>query len=264
MLEEIKTLPPLPSSVVKIQELCMQNDTSIDDLSRVIEHDPMLSANILKSVNSPLYGMSKEISSIPQAIMLFGISMIRGFAAASAIKKGMVVDLSPYSSNIDELTHISSLQTALVREWYQNVDKSKLPLLQSCAFLMELGKLVASLKLIATKNVENFSNEIIQSPFIDEVEQKYLGLSSYEIAADMFEHWNFESVFVDALRDISNPSTQNPYAQVLAVITKAVTLKNGLSDEGLSAAFELIEKFGLDRNAFDEAVKSIKSAQDAF
>jgi HD-like signal output (HDOD) protein len=87
MLEEIKSLPPLPGSVVRIQEMCINSDTDIDELSRVIEHDPMLSANILKSVNSPLYGMSKEISSVPQAIMLFGISMIRGFAAASAIKK---------------------------------------------------------------------------------------------------------------------------------------------------------------------------------
>ena len=63
MLEEIKSLPPLPVSIVRIQEMCMNHDTDIDELSRVIEHDPMLSANILKSVNSPLYGMSKEISS---------------------------------------------------------------------------------------------------------------------------------------------------------------------------------------------------------
>ena len=47
MLEEIKSLPPLPISVVRIQEICMSNDTDIDELSRVIEHDPMLSANIL-------------------------------------------------------------------------------------------------------------------------------------------------------------------------------------------------------------------------
>lgn len=261
MLEEIKSLPPLPNSVIKIQELCMNNDTNIDDLSRVIEQDPMLSANILKSVNSPLYGMSKEISSIPQAIMLFGISMIRGFAAASAIKKGMIVDLSPYSINIDDLTRISSLQTALVREWYRNVDKSMLPLLQSCAFLMELGKLAGSLRVMASGNYTFFSNEIQQTTFPDEVEQRYLGMSSYEIAASMFEHWNFEPALIDALKEISNTSTQNPYSQVLAVVVKAVNLHHTFSPEGIKAALEMIEKFGLNKNAFKEAVVTVEAAQ---
>ena len=262
MLEEIKTLPPLPETVVKIQELCMQQDADIDDLSRVVEHDPMLSANILKSVNSPLYGMSKEISSIPQAIMLFGISMIRGFAAASAIKKTISVDLSPYDSTVDELTHISSLQTALAREWYRNVDKTKLPLLQSCAFLMELGKLVGSHRVIAAKNVEKFSKEILNALSFDEIERNYIGLSSYEIAAEMFEHWNFESTLIEALREISNPSTQNPYAQALAVITKTVALKKVFSDDGIAEALALIERFGLDKNAFEEAVRSVQSMQE--
>ncbi len=262
MLEEIKSLPPLPDSVLKIQELCMNSETDIDELSRVIEHDPMLSANILKSVNSPLYGMSKEISSIPHAIMLFGISMIRGFAVASAIKKGIVIDLSPYSANIDDLTKVSTVQMALVREWYRNVDKSMLPLLQSCAFLMELGKLAVSLNIIASGQSESFSHEMFQDSFPEEVERKYLDFSSYEIAASMFENWNFESVFVDALREIANPSTLNPYAQVLSVIIKAVNLKHTFSDEGIASAMVLIEKFGLNKNAFEQAVEVIKSAQN--
>jgi HD-like signal output (HDOD) protein len=262
MLEEIKNLPPLPDSVVKIQELCMNNETNIDELSGVIEHDPMLSANILKSVNSPLYGMSKEISSIPQAIMLFGISMIRGFAAASAIKKGVAIDLRPYSVSIEELTKVSSAQMALAREWYRNVDKSMLPLLQSCAFLMELGKLAGSLNVIAKGNLDTFSREIFQEGTCpEEIERKYLGFNSYEIAASMFEHWNFESSLVEALREVANPTIQNPYSQVLSVITKAVNLKDMFSDEGIDSAIELIEKFGLNKNAFEEAVLAVKAAQ---
>ena len=258
MLEEIKSLPPLPISVVRIQELCMSNDTNIDELSRVIENDPMLSANILKSVNSPLYGMSKEISSIPQAIMLFGISMIRGFAAASAIKKVVVIDLTPYGVTIDELTKVSSLQMALAREWYRNVDKSMLPLLQSSAFLMELGKLVGSLKIITSGNLEAFAEEISQGKPLEEVERNYLGICSYEIAATMFEHWNFDEALINALREISNQDTQNPYAQVLRVVTKTLNLQNTFSEEGISSALELIQKFGLNRTAFEAAIASLQ------
>lgn len=261
MLDEIKSLPPLPVSIVRIQEICMSNDTDIDELSKVIEHDPMLSANILKSVNSPLYGMSKEISSIHQAIILFGISMIRGFAAASAIKKSIIIDLSSYSVTIDDLTKVSALQTALAREWYRNVDKSMLPLLQSSAFLMELGKLVASLKVIRSGNLAHFISDIAEGNSAEETERKYLGSSSYEIAAIMFEHWNFEPALVEALREIADPSSLNPYAQALRVIAQAVNIRETLSDQSLNEALSTIDELGLNKNAFEEAVLTLKTAQ---
>lgn len=259
MIDEIKALPPLPSSVVRIQELCMSSDTNIDELSRVIESDPMLSANILKSVNSPLYGMSKEISSIPQAVMLFGISMIRGFAAANAIKKAVAIDLSPYGKTIDDVSRASTMQSALVREWYRTVDKSMLPLLQSSAFLMELGKLVASLRVIGSGEFDKFSSEVGQGKPLMEIERCYLGHTSYEIASMMFEHWNFETALTDTLREIGNPETKNPYAMVLSVVAKAINLRDALSEQALQEAREMIEQFGLNRNAFDEAVDAIKS-----
>lgn len=259
MIDEIKSLPPLPSTIVQIQQMCMNNDTNIDELSRVIEGDPMLSANILKAVNSPLYGMSREISAIPQAIMLFGISMIRGFAAANAIKKSIAIDLSPYKINIDELSRVSTMQSALVREWYRHVDKSMLPLLQSCAFLMELGKLLTSLKVIAAGESDRFASEIEQGKSIVEVERCYLGITGYEAAAMMFEHWNFESALSEALREISDPKTQNRYAQVLYVLSKAVNIKSMLDEKSLTQAYEAIELFGLNRNAFEEAVLTLKS-----
>lgn len=259
MLNEIKGLPPLPASIVRIQELCMSNETDMDELSRVINADPMLSANILKSVNSPLYGMSKEISSIPQAIMLFGISMIRGFAAANAIKKTLRIDLSPYGKTIEDLTEISTLQSKLAREWYRNVDKTMLPLLQSVAFLMELGKLVASLKLIVSGESDHFFSEFGQDKPIAEIERCYLGVSSYEIAGMMFEHWNFDKALVDTLREISNLATKNPYAQVLNVIAKAINLRGILSDAGIAEALEAIDMFGLKRLPFEEAIVSLKA-----
>lgn len=36
MVNEIKSLPPLPASIVRIQELCMSTDTNIEELARVI------------------------------------------------------------------------------------------------------------------------------------------------------------------------------------------------------------------------------------
>lgn len=259
MLDEIKSLPPLPASIIRIQELCMNSETDINELSRVIESDPMLSANILKSANSPLYGMSKEISSIQQAVMLFGISMIRGFAAANAIKKMVAIDLSPYGISAEDISRLSTLQSSFVREWYRNVDKSMLPLLQSVAFLMELGKLMTAKKLISLGVSERFYAESHGDLSLDEVEKAYLGMSSYECAAMMFEHWNFEAALIEALREISNEDTRNPYAQVLNVVTKIAGVRGQFSEKALMDGREALTAFGLNSNAFEEAIISVKA-----
>jgi len=48
----------------------------------------------------------------------------------------------------------------------------------------------------------------------------------------------------------------------LRVITQAVNLRDTFSEEGVSAALALIERFGLNKNAFEEAIQSSKSTQE--
>lgn len=260
MLEDVKSLPPLPASIGRIQVLCMMQDVNVTELTQVIEGDPMLSANILKAVNSPLYGMSKEVSSIRQAVMLFGVSMIRGFAAANAIKKTVPLDLTPYDTTIEKLTEISALQLSLARAWYTLVDKTMLPLLGNAAFLMELGKLIASRKIITSGEMEGFLHEVKSDRALSEVERCYLGVESYDVTAMMFEHWNFEPLLVDTLRAIAIPSEkENPYAPILKAISQAINIRGAFTPKGVEEALKTIQTFGLDSLAFEQAVDIVKS-----
>lgn len=257
MFQEIKNFPPLPASIAAIQALCMEQDVNINALTKVIEQDPMLSANILKSVNSPLYGMSKEVSSVHQAVMLFGVSMIRGFAAANAIKKTLPLDLSPYNITIEKLTEISTLQLALLREWYGIVDKQRLPQLLSVTFLMELGKLVVAQKILASGEKEGFLAEIAEGKVLADIEKSHTGYESYEIAGMMFEHWNFEASLVETLRSIHNPN-HGDNGEILNVIACAINIQDVLTPTSLQNASLALESFGLDATAFEHAITTLK------
>lgn len=261
MFEEIKNFPPLPTSIIAIQELCMARDVNIDAITKVIESDPMLSANILRSVNSPLYGMSKEVSSVHQAVMLFGVSMIRGFAAANAIKKTLPLDLSPYNITIEKLTEVSTLQLALLREWYSIVDKQRLPSLTSSTFLMELGKLVVSQKVIKAGKKEAFLYQITEGKTLSDIEKSFTGYESYEIAGMMFEHWNFEPSLVKTLSTIHNPS-HGENGEILNAISCAINIHDVLTESSLENAYRTIETLGLDREAFEKAVKIVKTNRE--
>ena len=52
--KSIKSLPPLDETIMKIQQICSSEDSDIAELIGVIHQDPMLTANILRSANSPL------------------------------------------------------------------------------------------------------------------------------------------------------------------------------------------------------------------
>ena len=256
MIDDIKNLPPLPASIHKIQELCMEDEVNISLLVKIIETDPMLCANILKAANSPLYGMSREIHSVNQSVMLFGVAMIRGFAAANAIKKIFPLDMSPYGITIEYLSEISTLQQALVRGWYSEVDKTKLPLLLSASFLMELGKLAAASRLLKLGHNEEFAQALEQSDEISAVENQFLGIDSYGISSGMFQHWNFESELIDVLKQINSP-VSGSLAAILNVVCTVINIKESLSEHSIERAMVAIQQFGLDGVSFKKAVAEL-------
>ena len=54
--------------IQNINRIYADEDASIMDLAKAVEHDPMIIANLLKAANSPLYGFSREINAISQAV----------------------------------------------------------------------------------------------------------------------------------------------------------------------------------------------------
>ena len=69
ILKKIKQLPPLPESAMQIEAVYQNPDSSFNDMVKILEKDPLLTADILKAANSPLYGFSREINAISQAVV---------------------------------------------------------------------------------------------------------------------------------------------------------------------------------------------------
>ena len=117
IIKKIRSLPPLPESIQKVREVCSDPEGTVKDLIPVIKQDPMFTADILKAANSPLYGFSKQIASIDQAVSLFGMRTIQGFTIAYAMRKSFSVDLSVYGINSNDLTNVATMQNALTSNW---------------------------------------------------------------------------------------------------------------------------------------------------
>lgn len=265
ILKKIKSLPPLDDTVLKIQRICVDKNSSLADLVKVVESDPMLTANILKSSNSPLYGFSREIKNIAHAVSLFGMATVRGFALSSAIKQNIKINLEPYNISNNDFLEISTLQSTFMFKWYSKVDKTMLDVLQPAAFMMEVGKIIIAHELLEQNKDEAFKLALskIKTPYeLSVLERAYVGFSNEEITAKIFEQWNLESELVESIEFSNYPSDAHvsiqPYAAALNIVKQSVNIFGHFTEEFIEKALKLLDEHELHHAPFLETVEQFK------
>jgi putative nucleotidyltransferase with HDIG domain len=77
-------MPAFPPSVYRILKLTSDINCEPKDLVRVIDLDPVLTLKLLQLVNSPYFGLSRQISSIKQAVVFVGINTMKNLALTIA------------------------------------------------------------------------------------------------------------------------------------------------------------------------------------
>ncbi len=264
IIKKVKSLPPLPESVTKVRKICNDPEGTIKELVPIVKQDPMFTADILKAANSPLYGFSRQITSIDQAVALFGMGTIQGFAISYAVRKSFPIDLSPYDANHARLMEVSSLQNALTLQWGKNQVNTHQAEMMTLSLLMELGKVVASLVLEEAGKAAPFREAVKAAETaeeIDAIEKEHLGITSEWIAALMFKHWQFSEAMIDMMRYLMTPEeapeSLRKQTEILHVVKEAIPFIHPLCEPCVQSAYEKADRFGLDAETLHETIEKI-------
>ncbi len=261
ILDKVKAFPPLDDTVNQVMAVCNDVESSVADLAKVVKSDPMTTTNILKAANSPLYGFSREIKSIEQAVSIFGMETVKGFAFSSFLQKKPDLDLSPYGIDAKDFASISEQQNAFVSKWYKG-KRAKLDMLILPSFLMEIGKIVLASLVIEHGKKDEFKALIEQVKTLEDMhnlEKKVFGITNEEVTAILLNDWNFDPIMYNAIRYLNNPQEAEEevqeYAQVLQVIKTVITTQPLDLDSNLPKAVALVEAYKLDKSKFEEVVR---------
>jgi len=262
ILKKIKQLPPLPESVMQIEAVYQNPDSTFNDMVKILEKDPLLTADILKAANSPLYGFSREINAISQAVGLFGMGTVRGFALASIVKKSFQLDLSPYGISNDTFSQLSKKQHGLVTAWCLRKENKLMSVLSPAAFLVEIGKVLIAQQVIADKKEKEFKNALEELENVEAAEREVVGSDTPEVSARIFKHWKFEESLIDVIGNCQHPENAEEdnqrAAAILDVVRVTVPLNGNITDESIAAGKELIEKYALDMASFETAIENAR------
>jgi len=264
IVQNVESLPSLSDSALRIRALYSKGDElNIKSLVREIESDALLTANILKMINSPLYGFSKQISSVMQAVTLFGVQMVYGLVVNYAIHSVIVANLRAYGVNNSRFNEVCQMQSMLMKKWYTPIDSEHAKILTPLALIMESGKLITAKEITLSGKIKEFHEGLKGAENISVYEHEVFGTSSYFVSGLLFEHWNLDKLYVDLLKGLDyeydKNSAQNiKYIDSLDVIRTAVNVNDILSDKSISKAAELVVEIGLNKSHFLEVAREIQ------
>jgi HD-like signal output (HDOD) protein len=84
-LAHVDDIFALPQVLAEVLQAVDRDDTSAEKLASAIMHDPNLTAKILKMANSSYYRRESEISTVHQAIVMLGLSMVKCLALSVSV-----------------------------------------------------------------------------------------------------------------------------------------------------------------------------------
>jgi putative nucleotidyltransferase with HDIG domain len=106
-------LPPLPDFVVHLLSLLARPDCELRELERCLQADPVLVARMLALVHSPLYGHSRPVRTIQEAVMVLGFRGVRSLVLAASSARMLQRDYACYGHEPKGLwTHASAVAAA--------------------------------------------------------------------------------------------------------------------------------------------------------
>jgi putative nucleotidyltransferase with HDIG domain len=85
LLRNLDTIVTLPEITARIAAVVADDQSSAQDLHRIITHDPALVSRLLKLVNSAFYGRPGEVDSVQRAIVLLGFDGVYRLALAATV-----------------------------------------------------------------------------------------------------------------------------------------------------------------------------------
>ena len=191
------SLPSIPAVAFKVLEMCRQDNVNLKDVAAVIEKDPALTAKMMKVSNSSLFGMSKKVATIQQALVVLGIRTVKIMALGFSLVDSMN-DESKAAFDYPGYWR-RSLTTAVgarqLAEIIGNVRRDE-------AFV---GGLLCDIGLVAAaRHPEGIYTPIIErhrteSGRIQDIEQAVLGITHTQISAMMLANWSMPEVLSHAV-----------------------------------------------------------------
>ena len=194
--ELLEKLPTMSPSASKIMSMANDPECAPADLINVIKVDMVLTAKVLKLVNSAYFALPNQIPSINQAVVLLGINTLKNLAFSTAMVS--VVNTSKikaknYDDNVfwEHSIAVSVAGKMLARK--AGVNRAILEEFFISGLLHDIGKVI--FMTFFTEPYDKLLGKLATSgKTLEELEKQTTGLSHSEVGEYMASTWKLSPI----------------------------------------------------------------------
>ncbi len=84
-ISQVRSLPVLPQVYKEITAALQKPDVSMQEVARIVEQDPAITAKLLQIVNSGFFGLSRKVTKIEDAVTFLGLGMVRDLVLSAGL-----------------------------------------------------------------------------------------------------------------------------------------------------------------------------------
>lgn len=82
-------LPAPPQAAVALMRACSSEDFDAGEVAALVANDPALTAELLRVVNSPFFGLSREVGSVGRAVTVLGQRALRNLVLCITVRDAL-------------------------------------------------------------------------------------------------------------------------------------------------------------------------------
>ncbi|MBT8338626.1 MAG: HDOD domain-containing protein [Desulfatitalea sp.] len=201
-LDEV--LPEAPFIVTELNQVIADDRSTSNDLARVVNKSPSLSAVLLKIVNSAFYGFPSKIDRISRAVTIIGTKQISSIALGISVMQSFkdipeeLVDMQGF------LRHsLTAGLTARVIAALNNLLETEQ--LFVSGLLHDIGKLIVY-KYFPEYARETLYTAMASNSCVFAAEKKVMGLNHTQIARLLLKKWHLPSELEDMIVHHHSPN----------------------------------------------------------
>ena len=238
-MAKVNALPAFPRMYNQIVAELERSDGDLSRIAQVVLQDPGLTARVLQLVNSPFYGLRRQVHDTTQAVGLLGIQNLLSMVLATEVFTEF--DSAGAGLNVNRLwTHAAT--TAL---WAKKIMESEGRTLEDANVAFVSGMLHDSGRMILSSQFPGEHTTLLAQLEADdmsvvEAERNLLGASHAETGAYLLDTWELPTQIVEAVAYHHEPSRSDcTRFTPLTAVHVAEVFQQEVGADGIERGLEL-------------------------
>ncbi len=192
LVQGLRDLPALPAVVMEILRETNLPSPSASKVEEWLRKDQTLTVQILRVVNSPYYGLSGQIGTVSQAVMVLGLNQVRNLVlgvGASAALSSKIKGQEDTFKRFWEHAFATATTTQILKQ-FRKISPKESEVLYVGGLIHDIGRL-----FLSTQFQESYQDvfKAVETHGIsmEEAETQVFGMQHSEVGEALARQWDF-------------------------------------------------------------------------